>query len=144
MCIRDSAHRGGNRRLRHPAFAQQHDRNALAPHGIPFPVQRCLQPPDLAFVAFYHLFPPNQMVKANHTSRRSRIPVPGSAPSTAKISIQPAMEAVLSVVLSTVSHTNGVDRPWLLISDNIIVDWLSASKSVQSMATTIFGRCPTA
>jgi ArsR family transcriptional regulator len=27
-----------------------------------FPSQRCFQPPDLALGAFYHLFPPNQMI----------------------------------------------------------------------------------
>jgi hypothetical protein len=27
-----------------------------------FPSQRCFQPSDLALGAFYHLFPPNQMI----------------------------------------------------------------------------------
>ena len=34
-----------------------------------FPSRRCFQPPDLALGAFDHLFPPNQMIRGNHTLR---------------------------------------------------------------------------
>jgi hypothetical protein len=50
------------KRLRHPALAQQHYLDALTLLGGYFPSQRCFQPPDLAFGAFDHLFPPNQMI----------------------------------------------------------------------------------
>src|SRR6185503_19621871 len=63
---------------------QQHHLNALAPLRISVPAQRCLQPTDLAFGAFDHLFPPNQMVPANHTSRPENNSLRGSAPSTKK------------------------------------------------------------
>src|ERR1700704_5913969 len=54
--------------------------NALAPLRISVPAQRCLQPTDLAFGAFDHLFPPNQMVPANHTSRPENNSLRCSAP----------------------------------------------------------------
>jgi len=87
------AHRFGNRRLRHPAFAQQHHLNALTPLGISFPAQRRLQPTDLAFGAFDHLFPPNQMAKESHLASKGK-PRPCPPPSTAAVSIQSAMEVV--------------------------------------------------
>jgi hypothetical protein len=42
--------------LRRPALAQQHHLDALTLLGGYFPPQRCIQPPDLAFGAFDHLF----------------------------------------------------------------------------------------
>ena len=77
-------HRFSNRRLRHPTFTQQHHLNALAPLRISVPAQRCLQPTDLAFGAFDHLFPPNQMVPANHTSRPENNSLRCSAPPNQK------------------------------------------------------------
>jgi hypothetical protein len=53
--------------LRHPALAQRHQLDALTLLGGYFPSQRCFQPPDLAFGAFDHLFPPNQMIETKHT-----------------------------------------------------------------------------
>src|SRR6516162_8252323 len=46
-----------NRRLRHPALAQQYHLDALTLHGGNFPAQRCLQLPDLGLATFDHLFP---------------------------------------------------------------------------------------
>src|SRR6266511_2820140 len=46
-----------NRRLRHPALAQQYHLDALTLHGGNFPAQRHLQLPDLGLAAFDHLFP---------------------------------------------------------------------------------------
>src|SRR5208337_4913794 len=52
------------------------------------PSQRCFQPPDLGFAALDHLFLPNQMVTANHTSspennsRSSSAPPPQNFDST--------------------------------------------------------------
>src|SRR5262249_13594169 len=46
-----------NRRLRHPALAQQYHLHALTLHGGNFPAQRCLQLPDLGLATFDHLFP---------------------------------------------------------------------------------------
>jgi hypothetical protein len=46
----------------HPALAQQNHLDALTLLRGYFPSQRCFQPPDLALGAFYHLFPPNQMI----------------------------------------------------------------------------------
>src|SRR5262249_17231262 len=46
-----------NRRLRHPALAQQYHLDALTLHGENFPAQRRLQLPDLGLAAFDHLFP---------------------------------------------------------------------------------------
>src|SRR6516165_3905229 len=46
-----------NRRLRHPALAQQYHLDALTLHGGNFPAQRRLQLPDLGLAAFDHLFP---------------------------------------------------------------------------------------
>jgi len=40
----------------------------LALRGRYLPSQRSFQPPHLGFAAFDHLFPPNQMAQANHTS----------------------------------------------------------------------------
>lgn len=40
------------------------------------------------------------------------------------------------------SHTNGVARPWLVMAWIAIVEWSPASKSVQSIATTISSRPP--
>src|ERR1017187_2929010 len=90
----EGARRFGNRGLRHPAFAQQNHLNALSPSGFSPPAQRCFQLTDLVPVAFDHLFPPNQMVKPNHTSRRKENSVPSSLPGAALVSIQSAMEAV--------------------------------------------------
>src|SRR5450756_1916213 len=67
----------------------------------PFPSQRCLQPPHLAFGAFDHLFPPNQMDEANHTPRpenNSHSDLRSHA--TANLSIQSAMEVVLEVAVT--------------------------------------------
>src|ERR1039457_6664444 len=62
----------------------------------PFPSQRCLQPPHLAFGAFDHLFPPNQMDEANHTPRpENNSHSDLRSPTTANLSIQSAMEVVL-------------------------------------------------
>src|SRR5262249_37552763 len=46
-----------NRRLRHPALAQQYHLDALTLHGGNFPAQRRLQLPELVLAAFDHLFP---------------------------------------------------------------------------------------
>src|SRR5271157_359827 len=54
------AHRSRDRRLRHPAFTQQHHLDALALGGRYLPPQRSSQPPHLGLVAFDHLLPPNQ------------------------------------------------------------------------------------
>src|ERR687887_534836 len=67
------AHRSRNRRLRHPALTQQHHLDALALRGRYLPSQRSFQPPHLGFAAFDHLFPPNQMAQANHTSGRKTV-----------------------------------------------------------------------
>ena len=64
------AHRRGNRRLRHSAFAQQHHLDVLALLGRGLPSQRRFQPPHLALAAFDHLFSPNQVVPVNHTPQR--------------------------------------------------------------------------
>jgi CubicO group peptidase (beta-lactamase class C family) len=40
------------------------------------------------------------------------------------------------------NHTSGVVRPCRVMRDNMIVAWLSASKSVQSMATSTHFRAP--
>ena len=45
--------------------------------------------------------------------------------------------------LSTVSQRSGVALPWPVTRCSASVDWLSASKSVQSIATTISRRAPT-
>src|SRR5271165_6053719 len=45
--------------------------------------------------------------------------------------------------LSTVSQRSGVARPWRVMRCSASVAWLSASKSVQSIATTISRRTPT-
>src|SRR5271165_2550825 len=82
------AHRLCNRRLRHPTLAQQHHLDALTMRGCNLPSQRCFQPPDLGFAALDHLFLPNQMVTANHTSspennsRSSSAPPPQNFDST--------------------------------------------------------------
>ncbi len=57
------------------------------------PFDGFVQPPDLDLGAFDHLFPPNQMIRGNHTLR----PEDKSCPlhGTASASIQSAMEAVL-------------------------------------------------
>src|SRR5258705_12815197 len=81
--------------LRHLTFAMQHHLNALTPLVISFPAQRRLQPTDLAFGAFDHLFPPNQMVKESHLASKGK-PRPCPPPSTAAVSIRSAMEVVLA------------------------------------------------
>jgi hypothetical protein len=43
----------------------------------------------------------------------------------------------LHLGFNTVFQSNGVARPWLVIMDSTMVDWLSSSKSVQSSAVTI-------
>jgi hypothetical protein len=62
------AHRGPNRRLGHPTLTQQHHLDALALRRWYLPTKRSSQPPHLGFAAFGHLFLPNQMVQANHSS----------------------------------------------------------------------------
>src|SRR5439155_4513551 len=62
------AHRCRNRGLSHPALAQQHHLDALALRGRYLPSQRRFQPAHFGFAAFGHLFPPNQMATANHSS----------------------------------------------------------------------------
>src|SRR5271163_2652159 len=67
-CAQRNAHGRRNRRLRHPALAQQHHLDALSLLRRKLPSQRRLEPPDLGFTAFDHLLLPNQMVTANHIS----------------------------------------------------------------------------
>src|SRR6516165_5638309 len=62
------AHRNRNRWLRHPTLTQQYHLDALPLRCRYLPPQRSSQPPHLGFAAFDHLFPPNQMVQANHSS----------------------------------------------------------------------------
>ena len=50
---------------------------------------------------------------------------------------------ILQFALETVSHNRGVARPWLVTRFKASVVWSSASKSVQSIATTICLRWPT-
>ena len=52
-----NAHRLRDRRLRHPAFAQQHHLDALALRRGDFPSQRCFQLPDLLLGALDHPSP---------------------------------------------------------------------------------------
>lgn len=59
--------------------------NALALLGRYFPMQCCLQLTDLDFAAFDHLFPPNQMVRANHTSRPENNALRCSIPATERV-----------------------------------------------------------
>src|SRR5258705_10225637 len=94
--------------LRHLTFAMQHHLNALTPLVISFPAQRRLQPTDLAFGAFDHLFPPKQMVKESHLASKGK-PRPCPPPSTAAVSIQSAMEVVSDVRLHI-----GESRGWEL------------------------------
>src|SRR5271154_6331108 len=67
-CAQRNAHGRRNRRLRHPALAQQHHLDALSLLRRKLPSQRRLEPPDLGLTAFYQLLLPNQMVTANHIS----------------------------------------------------------------------------
>src|SRR5271167_3291682 len=67
-CAQRNPHGRRNRRLRHPALAQQHHLDALSLRRRKLPSQRRLEPPDLGFTAFDHLLLPNQMVTANHIS----------------------------------------------------------------------------
>lgn len=62
-----------------------------------FPSQRFLQLPDLAFRAFYHLFPPNQMVKRIIPGIEGKTPAMTDTQhrSTAAVSIQSDMEVAL-------------------------------------------------
>jgi len=65
------AHHFSNCRLRHPTFAHQHNLDALAlRRWNVLPSKRCFQPTDFRFAAFDHLVFPNQMITANHSSRR--------------------------------------------------------------------------
>jgi hypothetical protein len=59
-----------------------------------FPSQRHFQPSDLAFGAFDHLFPPNQMIWANHTLPPEDNSLRYSVHATGSISIQSVVEAV--------------------------------------------------
>jgi hypothetical protein len=59
-----------NRGLGHPTLTQQHHLDALALRRWYLPTKRSSQPPHLGFAAFGHLFLPNQMAQANHTSGR--------------------------------------------------------------------------
>jgi hypothetical protein len=67
-CAQRNAHGRRNRRLRHPALAQQHHLDALSLRRRKLTSQRRPEPPDLGSTAFDHLLLPNQMVTANHTS----------------------------------------------------------------------------
>src|SRR5712671_6542625 len=62
------AHRSRNRRLGHPTLTQQNHLDALALRRWYLPTKRSSQPPHLGFAAFGHLFAPNQMAQANHSS----------------------------------------------------------------------------
>jgi hypothetical protein len=62
------------RRLGHPTLTQQHHLDALALRRRYLPAQRSFQPPHLGLAAFDHLFPPNQMAQANHTSGEENSP----------------------------------------------------------------------
>jgi hypothetical protein len=88
------AHCRRNRRLRDATFTQQHHLNALALRCRYFPPQRSFQPPHLGFAAFDHLFPPNQMASANHTSRIMKTAGRSGKPSP----IQTVIEVVLAFV----------------------------------------------
>src|SRR5262249_1215277 len=68
------AHCRRNRRLGHPTLTQQHHLDALALRRRYLPAQRSFQPPHLGFAAFDHLFSPNQMAQANHTSGEENSP----------------------------------------------------------------------
>src|SRR5262249_31325481 len=61
-----------NRRLRHPALAQQYHLDALTLRGGNFPAQRRLQLPDLALAAFDHLSPSESdgQSESHHAPRR--------------------------------------------------------------------------
>src|SRR5260370_2687886 len=61
-----------NRRLRHPALAQQYHLDALTLHGGNFPAQRGLQLPDLGLAAFDHLSPSESdgQSESHHAHRR--------------------------------------------------------------------------
>src|ERR1700757_3032418 len=89
-----------NRRLRHPALAQQYHLDALTLHGGNFPAQRRLQLPGLGLVAFDHLFPSESdgQSESHHARRRQ---FPSVEYETNKTSIQSAMEAVSECRIST-------------------------------------------
>jgi hypothetical protein len=87
-------HRYRNLGLGHPAFAQQHHLDALAHGRMSSTPQRSFQPPQLAFVAFDHLFTPNQTVSANHIPRPMKIRLQASARPPYTPSIHAAMEVV--------------------------------------------------
>src|SRR5262249_44677644 len=79
MCARftvlsDTPIAARNRRLGHPTLTQQHHLDALALRRRYLPAQRSFQPPPLGFAAFDHLFSPNQMAQANHTSGEENSP----------------------------------------------------------------------
>src|SRR5262245_30015462 len=57
-----------------PTLTQQHHLDALALRRRYLPAQRSFQPPHLGFAAFDHLFSPNQMAQANHTSGEENSP----------------------------------------------------------------------
>jgi hypothetical protein len=67
-------HRCRNRALGHSTLAQQHHLHVLALRRRDFPLQRSLQPPNLGFAAFDHLFPPYQVATANQTHGPTTIP----------------------------------------------------------------------
>ena len=87
------AHRTRDRRLRHPAFTQQHHLDALALRRWYVPAQRRSQPPHLGFAAFDHLLPRiSPDGRANHTSaNKNKLTVLIAR----KLSIQAVMELVL-------------------------------------------------
>jgi hypothetical protein len=58
------------------------------------PPQRSFQPPQLAFVAFDHLFTPNQMIPTNHILHSMKI----SGRSLARPPQMPSIHAALEVV----------------------------------------------
>src|SRR5215471_10265656 len=64
------AHRLRNRRLRHPALAQQHHLDALALRGRHFPPQRCFQLPDLPLGALDHPPPESDSQSESYCARK--------------------------------------------------------------------------
>src|SRR5271166_4820447 len=89
------AHRSRDRRLRHPAFTQQHHLDALALGGRYLPPQRRSQPPHLGLAALDHLLTRiSSDGRANHTSaKKDKLAVLIAR----KLSIQAVMELVLAL-----------------------------------------------
>ena len=98
------AHALRDRRLHHPAFAQEHHLDALALSRRQLPAQRRFQPPHLGLAAFDHLLPPNQMAEANHAGRNE------DTASTARLARNPHKN------LDSIRHGGGISaraiRTW--------------------------------